>query len=74
MSVLGLPHERERPPEGELEEKLIELLVATRGDAREAKQFDLADRIRDEMRALGVEIEDLPDGGSRVVRRVVQQE
>ncbi|MHC5056787.1 MAG: cysteine--tRNA ligase [Planctomycetota bacterium] len=74
LCVLGLPHDRERPAAGELEEKLIELLVATRGDARKAKQFELADRIRGEMKALGVEIEDLPGGGARVVRRVARED
>jgi len=67
--TLGLPHERERPAAGEVEEKLIYLLVATRNDARKAKQFELADRIRDEMKALGLDIEDEPGGGSRIVRR-----
>jgi len=69
LCVLGLPHDRERPAAGELEEKLIDLLLATRSDARKAKQFELADQIRDEMKALGLDIEDEPGGGSRVVRR-----
>jgi cysteinyl-tRNA synthetase len=73
LCVLGLPHDRERPAAGELEEKLIELLVSTRSEARKAKQFDLADRIRDEMKALGVEIEDVAGGKSRVVRRVARE-
>jgi len=69
LYTLGLPHERERPAAGELEEKLMDLLVATRADARKAKQFELADRIREEMKALGLDIEDEPGGGSRIVRR-----
>ena len=40
----------------------IDLLVATRGDLRVAKQWALADKIRNELKALGVVIEDTPTG------------
>ena len=70
LTVLGLPTDREKPASGELEEKLLELLVGIRGEARAEKQFSIADKIRNELKALGVEIEDVPDGESRVVRRV----
>jgi cysteinyl-tRNA synthetase len=70
MGVLGLPPARERPPAGELDEKLIELLVSVRAEARKAKQYAIGDRIRNELGALGIEIEDVPGGESRVVRRV----
>jgi cysteinyl-tRNA synthetase len=72
LMVLGLPTERERPAAGELEEKLLELLVGVRGEARKAKQFAIADHVRDELKALGVEIEDVPGGKSRVIRRVAK--
>ena len=58
MDVLGLPPERERPGSGELEDRLVELLVEVGTQAREAKQFAISDRIRDEMKAMGVELED----------------
>ncbi|MBT8422633.1 MAG: cysteine--tRNA ligase [Gammaproteobacteria bacterium] len=40
----------------------IDALLAQRTAAREAKDFATADRIRDELSALGVVIEDSPDG------------
>jgi cysteinyl-tRNA synthetase len=74
LGVLGLPPERERPASGELEDRLIELLVDVRKDARQAKQFAIGDHIRAEMKAMGIEIEDQPGGGARVVRRVVRED
>ena len=38
------------------------LLLQTRQDARKAKQFELADAIRENLTKLGYEVEDLPDG------------
>jgi cysteinyl-tRNA synthetase len=40
----------------------IELLLATRQKLREAKQWALADEVRDRLRDLGVVVEDRPDG------------
>jgi cysteinyl-tRNA synthetase len=40
----------------------IDLLVAVRGDLRTAKQWALADKIRNDLKALGVAIEDTPEG------------
>ena len=40
----------------------IELLVAVRNDLREAKQFELADRIRTGLHELGIALEDTPQG------------
>ena len=40
----------------------IGLLVAIRNELREAKQFELADRIRSGLTELGVALEDTPDG------------
>jgi cysteinyl-tRNA synthetase len=40
----------------------IELLVQTRQRLREAKQWSLADEIRDHLRDLGVALEDRPGG------------
>ncbi len=40
----------------------IELLVAIRNELREAKQFELADRIRSGLTELGVGLEDTSDG------------
>ncbi len=40
----------------------IELLVTIRNELREAKQFELADRIRSGLTELGVALEDTSDG------------
>jgi cysteinyl-tRNA synthetase len=40
----------------------VDLLVTVRGDLRTAKQWALADKIRNDLKALGVVIEDTPEG------------
>ncbi|HEX2910757.1 MAG TPA: cysteine--tRNA ligase [Chloroflexia bacterium] len=40
----------------------IELLVEVRRDLKAARQFALADKIRDQLKDLGVKLEDRPDG------------
>ena len=40
----------------------VDLLVAVRGDLRAAKQWALADKIRNDLKALNVVIEDTPEG------------
>jgi len=59
--VLGL--RLDRHPEGERDSApYIDLLVEIRGDLRRAKQWALADRIRDRLAEQGVTLEDDPDG------------
>ena len=48
----------------ELTKKLIELLIKLRSEARSEKNFKLADKIRNELNALGIKIEDNKDGSS----------
>ena len=48
----------------ELTKKLIELLIKLRSEARSEKNFKLSDEIRDELKALGVEIKDNRDGST----------
>lgn len=43
-------------------EPFIDLLVQTRNDLRAVRQFELADKIRDELAALGVTLEDTRQG------------
>ena len=40
----------------------VEALIQARQDAKKAKNFAEADRIRDELKAMGVEIIDTPQG------------
>ena len=40
----------------------IELLIETRNNLRHAKQWELADSVRDELLKLGVTLEDKPSG------------
>ena len=40
----------------------IDLLITVRGDLRAAKQWALADKIRNDLKTLGVVIEDTPEG------------
>ena len=42
---------------------VIDVVVNIRNELREQKQFDMADRIRSELRRLGINIEDDESGG-----------
>ena len=44
------------------EERLIELLIEVRSQLRKERNFALADRIRAELRELGIQLEDTPQG------------
>jgi len=62
QEILGLLPEGKASGDQELTRELIELLLQMRTDARKNKDFDMADRIRDEMARLGVEVMDTKDG------------
>lgn len=47
---------------GGLDEAEIEKLIGARNAARAARNFKEADRIRDQLKAMGVELEDKKDG------------
>jgi cysteinyl-tRNA synthetase len=40
---------------------LVQSLIAQRNQARENKDFETSDRIRDQLKAVGVVLEDSPD-------------
>ena len=63
MMVLGLRPEAESANDrGQAAEPFIELLLQVRRDLRAAKQWQLADTIRDSMTTLGVALEDSAQG------------
>jgi cysteinyl-tRNA synthetase len=67
-SVLGFVL---RPGAAEgLTNDLIKLLVDVRSELRKRKMWELSDKIRDELRRLGVELQDTPSGTKWVVRVV----
>jgi cysteinyl-tRNA synthetase len=61
--VLGLRLETARVA-GQSVAPFVELLLSIRQDLRQAKQWALADRIRDELNALGVTVEDTARGST----------
>ena len=63
IDVLGLRLETTRV-EGQSIAPFVELLLSTRQDLRKAKQWALADKIRDELKALGVSVEDTAEGST----------
>jgi cysteinyl-tRNA synthetase len=51
-----------RPASAAVDENKVVSLIEARNDARRAKNFKEADRIRDELKAMGIELEDTKDG------------
>ncbi|MCL5958910.1 MAG: cysteine--tRNA ligase [Chloroflexi bacterium] len=60
--VLGFTLVEARAAEELAAKPFIELLIGVRRDLRQAKQWALADRIRDQLSELGVALEDRPEG------------
>jgi cysteinyl-tRNA synthetase len=61
-TVLGIRLTANSASSEGLESPLIELLIASRNEARKAKQFALSDKIRDDLKAMGVILEDTKEG------------
>lgn len=61
-SILGLNLRTPEAPADIEAQPFIELLVQVRNDLRTAKQFEIADHIRDELARLGVTLEDTKQG------------
>lgn len=59
--VLGFTLEEPRKP-ALAAEPFIELLISLRNDLRQAKQWQLADKIRDQLAESGIALEDTPKG------------
>jgi cysteinyl-tRNA synthetase len=62
--VLGLTFSQPGEARGESATPFIDLLVETRAELRAARQYALADGIRDRLAGLGVVLEDTPQGTS----------
>ena len=62
--ILGLTFEGQGPGRGDqlAAKPFIELLLDTRAQLRQAKQYELADRIREGLDLQGVSVEDTPEG------------
>ncbi len=61
--LLGLTLEAApEPAGGEDVAPFVDLLVELRAEMRQAKRFDLADRVRDELASLGISLQDSPEG------------
>ena len=55
--------DEEKPAENpELVNALMNIILSLRQDARAAKNWSAADKIRDELKAAGIVVEDTPDG------------
>ncbi|MBP7726597.1 MAG: cysteine--tRNA ligase [Candidatus Bipolaricaulis sp.] len=63
-----------RPATEGLAEDLIRLLIELRAELRTAKQFALADRVRDRLGELGIELRDGPEGTTWAIRPPSQEE
>ncbi|MFA6455251.1 MAG: cysteine--tRNA ligase [Bacteroidota bacterium] len=61
-TVLGIQLIASGTSSAGLEPQLIELLISSRAEARKAKQFALSDKIRDDLKAMGVVLEDTKEG------------
>lgn len=62
FDILGLQQEKDDSKEKGLLSDLVNLLLNMRIEARKRKDFETADRIRDELIRLGVEVRDIKDG------------
>ena len=60
--MLGLSPTEASGADDSLNDSLIRLLLQMRTDARDKKDFEQADRIRDEMINMGIEVKDTKDG------------
>lgn len=61
-TVLGIKLTAHVSSSNDLESQLVDLLIVSRNEARKAKQFALSDKIRDDLKAMGVVLEDTKEG------------
>ena len=63
LSVLGL-FEKRSTGDSDIAEKLMSFIAELRQDQRKAKNWELADQIRDKLKDLGVDLQDTPEGAT----------
>jgi len=61
-TILGITSEVQSSSGASLEPQLMELLIAIRNDARKNKNFAISDKIRDDLKAAGIVLEDGKEG------------
>jgi cysteinyl-tRNA synthetase len=69
LKALGFAGELADPRKQRVDRQAVETLIAARNAARLAKNFKEADRIRDELTAMGVVLKDMKDGTTWEVKR-----
>lgn len=62
FDILGLKRNEEEKETKDISSQAIELLLALRQDAKKAKDYELSDKIRNELAAMGVLVKDTKDG------------
>jgi cysteinyl-tRNA synthetase len=62
FEILGLKDEKTGKDDEKLSGELINIIVNLRQDAKNRKEFDISDKIRQELNKLGVTIKDRKDG------------
>ena len=58
FDILGFNKENEKVEKSDSQKELIELLIKIRSQARNDKNFELSDQIRDELLELGIQLND----------------
>ena len=61
-SVIGIFEQQEAAADDGLTDKLMDIIIGLRQDARKEKNWAMADRIRDELKEAGVVLEDTKNG------------
>ena len=60
--IIGIFEQQEAAGNEGLADKLMEIIIAIRQDARKEKNWALADKLRDELKEAGIILEDTPNG------------
>lgn len=62
FDVLGLAHKNEGATDSDKLSGVVELLIRLRKEARDNKDFDTSDKIRDQLAAMGIQLKDGKEG------------